>query len=115
MSSENPLLSTTYSTPFEIPPFEKIRAEHFGPAFEAAVSSHLDEIREITGSAEPTSFENTIVALEKSGELLKAWEGVFGNLTASHTSPELQEIERVVMPKYAAHWSSIYLRSEEHV
>ncbi len=104
----NPLLQT-WTTPFGLPPFASIRAEHFEPAFAEALRSHRAEIAAIANDASPATFENTLVAFDKSGSVLNRIEKVFFNLTASETSPALQGVEREMSPRLAAHYSAIYL------
>jgi peptidyl-dipeptidase Dcp len=106
----NPLLQQ-WETPFQLPPFEQILAEHFAPAFGAAMAEHCAEIAAIADSAAEPSFENTIAAFDRSGRRLARAEHVFFNLTSSETSPALQAVERDVAPKLAAHESAIYLNS----
>jgi peptidyl-dipeptidase Dcp len=107
-SSMNPLLSR-WQTPFELPPFDQIKPEHFPPAFTEAIRQAKAEIDAITRQTAAPTFANTIEALEKQGELLDRVNGVFSNLTASHTSDALQAIELDINPKLAAHASSIML------
>ena len=104
----NPLLQP-WETPFQLPPFERIRAEHFAPAFETAIAEHRAEIADIAGSAAEPTFQNTIAALDRSGRRLARAEHVFFNLASSETSPALQAVERDVVPKLASHESAIYL------
>lgn len=104
----NPLLQS-WDTPFGLPPFDAIRAEHFAPAFEVAMGEHAAEIEAIASAAEAATFDNTIVALERSGRRLTRIGQVFFNLTSSETSPALQEVERAVAPRLAAHESAVYL------
>ncbi|HET9023974.1 MAG TPA: M3 family metallopeptidase [Burkholderiaceae bacterium] len=104
----NPLLQP-WETPFQLPPFEQIRAEHFAPAFELAVREHDEEVAAIAAHPDAPTFENTVVAIDRSGRRLTRIEQVFFNLTASETSPALQAVERDVAPKLAAHESAIYL------
>jgi peptidyl-dipeptidase Dcp len=95
--------------PLEAPPFDRIAAEHYVPAFEEGMAQHLAEIRTIaTAKAAPT-FANTIEAQERAGELLTRVSQVFFNLTGSHTNPELQRIQAEVAPKLAAHRDAIWL------
>ena len=104
----NPLLQT-WQTPFEMPPFEDIQAHHFPEAFNMALSKHQIEIQDIANQeAEPT-FDNTLLALEASGALLNQTSSIFFNLSASHTSPEIQSIERDIAPKLAAHNAALFL------
>jgi peptidyl-dipeptidase Dcp len=106
----NPLLQP-WDTPFELPPFDAIRPEHFAPAFDTAIAEHVNEIDAIAQSAEPPSFDNTIASFEASGRRLTRIEQVFFNLASSETSPALQAVERDVAPKLAAHESAIYLNA----
>ncbi len=97
----NPLLSL-FDTPYGLPPFGVVQPEHFVPAFEAGMASHRAEIDAIAGQSAAPSFENTIVALEKSGRLLDQVNAVFWNLAGTDSTPELQEIERGMGPRYPA-------------
>ena len=85
----NPLL-LPWDTPFGLPPFAQIHAAHFAPALDAAMKDHWREVEAIAGNVDAPTFDNTITALDRSGALLKRASRVFFNLTASHTSPELQ-------------------------
>ncbi|MDQ6628066.1 MAG: M3 family metallopeptidase [Pseudomonadota bacterium] len=102
----NPLLQA-WNGPHGLPPFAKVRPEHFAPAFAQAMQMHLDEIDAIAGSAEPPSFANTIAAFDRSGRLLDRISGLFYNLTSSATSPALQAVERQMAPLMAAHNSRV--------
>ena len=104
----NPLLQT-WQTPFEMPPFEDIQANHFPEAFNMALAKHQTEIQNIANQQDEPSFENTLLALEASGALLNQTTSVFFNLSASHTSPEIQSIERDIAPKLAAHNAALFL------
>jgi peptidyl-dipeptidase Dcp len=106
----NPLLQK-WSTPFEMPPFEDIKAAHFHEAFNQALTNHQDEIQAIASQTQAPSFENTLLALEASGELLNQTSAIFFNLSASHTSPEIQAIERDISPKLAAHSAAMFLNA----
>jgi peptidyl-dipeptidase Dcp len=108
VSAENPLRSVS-PLPFALPPFAEISAEHCREALLAGMVEQRSEIAAIVGSAEPPTFGNTIVAMERSGQLLtRAWS-VFGNLTSSVSTPRLREIEREVAPLEAAHADAIHL------
>ena len=102
----NPLLDD-WTTPFGLPPFDRIRPEHFRPAFDAAFAAHRAEIDAIAGNPEPPTFVNTIDALELSGQSLSRVGGVFWNLAGSHTNAEIQAIEREISPVAAKHYSDI--------
>jgi len=109
--SSNPLLAR-WSTPFAIPPFEKIEPADFRSAFATSLKEHKAEIAAIARQSSRASFANTIAALEKSGRALNRVSGVFFNLAGSHTNPELQEIEREMAPQLAAHESTIMLNAK---
>ncbi len=104
----NPLLQT-WLTPFEMPPFENIQANHFPEAFNMALAKHQTEIQDIANRQDEPTFENTLLALEASGALLNQTTSVFFNLSASHTSPDIQSIERDIAPKLAAHNAALFL------
>ncbi len=108
LSADNPFASES-TLPFKAPAFDKIRIEHYQPAFHAGMKQQLAEIEAIAEqSAEPT-FENTIVAMEKSGRLLDRVEQVFFNMTSSHTNDDLQNIQKEMAPLLAAHSDNINL------
>ena len=106
--TDNPFFET-WNTPFELPPFERIKPAHFPAAFDRAMVEHLDEITAITGNPAPASFANTVEALERGGRLLNRVSRVFNNLTSSATNPELDRIDRDYAPKLAAHQMRIML------
>ncbi|MEX0945543.1 MAG: hypothetical protein WDZ38_07675, partial [Balneolaceae bacterium] len=83
--ADNPLY-TSSSLPFEAPDFDAIEAEHFKDAFRDGMAYQLEEIEEITSNSDEPTFENTMIALEKSGELLGRARRVFSNLTSAHTN-----------------------------
>ena len=105
---ENPFFSRS-ELPYELPPFGVIGEEHYLPAFERGMAEQLDEIAAITGNPEPPTVENTIVALERSGQALTRVSAVFFNQTSSDTNPEVQRIEADIAPKLAAHADTIHL------
>src|SRR5215471_10079660 len=98
-----------WNTPFELPPFDRLRPEHFPPAFDRGMQEHIGEIERIASSSEPANFANIIEGLERSGRLLRRVGRVFSNLTSSATTPELDAIDRDYAPKLAAHRSRIML------
>ncbi len=102
----NPLLKP-WTTPFEAPPFEDIKPEHFSPAIEAAMRLHDQEIDAIAANPAAPTFANTIEAMERSGRTLVDVGSVFWNLTGSNTNDALQALEREWSPKYAAHYTNI--------
>ena len=106
--TDNPLLKES-SLDFHYPPFDKIKDEHFAPAYEQGMAQQLKEIEPIASSAEPPTFENTIVALEKTGDLLGRVDRIFSNLASANTNPQLQKIESDMAPKLAAQQDAIFL------
>ena len=107
-ATTNPLLAE-WETPYGIPPFDQIRAEHYMPAFEVAMQEHLAEIEAITSSTEEPTFENTMLAFDNSGRRLEQVSLIFGMLAAAETNAELQAVEAEVMPLLAAHGDRIML------
>ncbi len=108
LSAENPFAAES-SLPFKSPPFDKIRIEHYQPAFNVGMKQQLQEIKAIAESDAPPTFENTIVAIETSGRLLNRVQQVFFNLTSSHTNDDLQNIQKEMAPLLAAHSDNINL------
>jgi peptidyl-dipeptidase Dcp len=106
--TENPLFEA-WTTPFELPPFERIRPAHFPPAFDRAMAEQAAEIAAIAAAAATPDFDNTVEALERSGRLLNRVSRVFHNLDASATNEQLQAIDRDYAPKLAAHHIAIAL------
>ena len=106
--ADNPLLQS-WDTPFGLPPFDRIRPEHFPPAFDRAMAGHESEIAVIAALPEPADFANTIEALERSGRTLTRIGRVFDNLTSSATNPALDAIDRDYAPRLAAHHTRIML------
>ena len=100
-----------WAAPFAAPPLDRFRPEHFPPAYDRALTEHAAEVAAIAGDSASPSFDNVIVALEKSGRLLTRVEGVFHNLASSATSEALQAIELEKTPRLAAHWSAITLNA----
>ena len=104
----NPFFET-WDTPFGIPPFDRIRPQHFPPAFERGMAEQQAEIDAITWAPWPPSFADTIEALERSGRLIDRVGRVFSNLDASDTNPALEAIARDFAPKLAQHQMRIAL------
>jgi peptidyl-dipeptidase Dcp len=107
----NPLLQP-WTGCFGLPPFASIGAEHFAPAFDRALAAHFAEIAAIATQTQPPTFANTAAALDASGRLLTRLQQLFSNLTASHTSPALQAVEREIAPKLAAHHSAVLTNAQ---
>lgn len=104
----NPLL-TPSTLPFGLPAFADIRPEHFTEAFDRGMGEHLAEVRAIADSDAPATFENTIVALERSGDLLTRATMLFFNLISSVATPALQAVETEYSPKLSAHDDAVTL------
>lgn len=107
-SAVNPLLQPS-TLPFQAPAFDKIKDSDFRPAILEGMKRHLAEIEAIANSTEAPTFENTIVAMEKSGKDLTRASSIFYNLTGSATNDSLQAIKEALAPKLAAHGDAITL------
>src|SRR4030042_180173 len=106
--SANPFL-TRWDTPFGVPPFDKIKNEHYMPAFLEGIKQDSAEIAAIIASiAEPT-FDNTILPLDKSGDLLAKVKSVFSNLNEANTNKEMEELNTEIAPMLSAHHDDIIL------
>ncbi|MCW1964084.1 M3 family metallopeptidase [Chryseobacterium viscerum] len=106
--SSNPFMKKS-KLQYEAPEFDKIKNEHFKPAFEYGLKQHEAEIVKIANNPAAPTFENTIVALEKSGEVLRRAQIVFSNLTSANTNPTLQALDEEYAPIFAAHSDKLYL------
>ncbi len=104
----NPLLAAS-PLQFGYPQFDRIRDEHYQPAIEQGMADHQAEIAAIAGSAEPPTFDNTIVAMERSGALLDRATRIFFGLVGAHTNDTLQKVQADIAPKMAAHMDAILL------
>jgi peptidyl-dipeptidase Dcp len=104
----NPLLEP-WTDPFGAPPFERIRVEHFRPAFDAALAQKRAEIVSIAANPEAPTFDNTICALERSGKALDRVASVFFNLAGADSNDALEQIERDIAPILARERSAIFL------
>ena len=106
--SKNVLLRE-WQTPFQTPPFDEIRSEHFMPAFRVAMEAEKAEVDAIAANREEPTFENTIEALETSGELLDRVGRVFSCLNGANTNESLQDISKAMAPLQAKHNDDIKL------
>lgn len=111
MTQNNPLLQE-WATPFAIPPFDKIRPEHFKPAVDKAIAIAKKEIEDIIACPQQPDFHNTIVALENAGTLLNRITPILFNLNSSDTTPELQDAAREVSPVLTTFGNDISLNPE---
>ena len=107
----NPLL-TEFNTPYGVPPFDLIEADHYKPAFEYAMSLHNEEVATILANKEEATFDNTILELDRSGELLANISDIFGMMCAAMNSKELQKAQEELMPRLAAHYDAITMNEE---
>ncbi|MES2076764.1 MAG: M3 family metallopeptidase [Pseudomonadota bacterium] len=107
----NPFFKAS-TLPFQYPAFDKIKDEHFAPAFAEGMRQQLKEIDAIANNAKPATFENTIVAMERSGQLLTRVQTTFGNLQGANTNDALDAVDRDMSPKLAAHGDAIYLNAK---
>lgn len=105
---ENPLL-TESPLPFHYPQFDLIKDEQFAPAYTAGMEESLREVDAIANNPEAPTFENTLVALEKSGQLLTRVDAIFSNLNSTLTNPALEAVDREMAPKLAAYTDAILL------
>ncbi|MEN5117087.1 peptidyl-dipeptidase Dcp [Luteimonas sp. TWI662] len=106
--ADNPLFVAS-TLPFQAPPFDKLKDADYQPAIEEGMKQHLAEIRKIADNTEAPTFENTIEAMERSGELLTRAANVFFMLTGANTNDTLQAAEEALAPKLAEHSDAIYL------
>jgi peptidyl-dipeptidase Dcp len=98
--------------PFHAPPFDKIKDEDYQPAIEAGMAQEIVEIQAIADNPAPPTFENTLVAMEKTGQLLKRAAAAFGAVSEANTDPALLKVRAEEAPKLAAHHDAIYLNAK---
>ncbi|GAB3412666.1 M3 family metallopeptidase [Niabella aquatica] len=110
-SLSNPFANES-GLPYHTIPFDKIKEADFEPAFEEAMKLHVNEIDKIANDTTPATFENVLVALEKSGSMLNRVSAAFYVLTGANTSDRLQRIEEKMAPVLAAHSDGIYLNEK---
>ncbi|MGE5341045.1 MAG: M3 family metallopeptidase [Candidatus Omnitrophota bacterium] len=109
--SDNPLL-TPYNTPFNVPPFDKIKDEHFMPAFKKAILEQQKEIDAIVNNPEPPNFTNTIVAFNNKGLLLSEVENIFNTFKSANTNENLQKLSEEISPMLAKDDDNIFLNEK---
>lgn len=110
-AQNNPFFAES-TLPYGLPQFDQIRAEHFLPAFERAMQIELQEIEHIASNQDAANFDNTIIAMERSGRDMDRVRRVFFNLVGANTSAELQQIQREISPRLSAHYDTINLNTE---
>jgi peptidyl-dipeptidase Dcp len=111
IQAKNPLLSK-YNTPRETIPFDEIKLNHYEPAFEEAMKMHDREIRNIVENKTKPTFQNTIEALEYSGELLSKVSSTFFNMLSAESSDEMMAIAQRIQPKMTEHANNITLNND---
>jgi peptidyl-dipeptidase Dcp len=110
-SMENPFFME-WTTPFGVPPFDEIKVEHFVPAMKEGIKQHQTEIDAIVANSDAPTFKNTILALDKSGELLSKVGSVFGPLSGADTNDEMQAAAREISPIRTAHGNNISMNAD---
>jgi peptidyl-dipeptidase Dcp len=108
-TQQNPLLVKEFDTPHGAIPFDKIKLEHYLPAFDSAIAVGKAEVAAIVNNPDQPSFENTIVALELSGRLLQRTSSIFFNLNEAETTPAMQALAKEITPKITAYEDDITL------
>ena len=110
-NDSNPLFEQ-WDTPFGTPPFDKIKSEDYLPAFEKAIQLHDDEIEKIVNNPAKPDFDNTIVALEQSGKLLKRTQHLFDAVEGANTDKVLQATSKKILPELAVHYDKITMNKK---
>ena len=105
--TDNPFFEQEWATPYGVPPFDRIRMEHYAPAFERGMSLHNEQIEAIVSSNEEPTFENTVLAYDNSGELLSRVATVFELLASAETNDQMQAYASEIFPRLAAHYDAI--------
>ena len=115
MTTADPMANNPFAKPSDLylqaPAFDRVKDEHFAPAFDAGMKEQLAEMDVIAANTEAPSFENTIAAMERSGRLLDRVNKVFGHLTNANTNDTLDKIQSDYAPKFAVHLDAIVLNS----
>ncbi|MCZ0994283.1 hypothetical protein O1L44_15880 [Streptomyces noursei] len=107
-ATSNPFFSAS-ELPYGLPPFARIRHEHFRPAFERGIAEQLAEVAAVGADSDPPTFENTVAALERSGAVLRRVSAVFFNKANADTDEATQELEAEIVPRLAAHEDAVLL------
>ncbi|MFJ2973804.1 peptidyl-dipeptidase Dcp [Kluyvera sp. NPDC087067] len=110
MTATNPFFASS-TLPYQAPPFDLIKDAHYRPAFDAALARKRQEIADIADNPQPATFDNTMVALEKSGEMLSRVTSVFFAMAASHSNAEIQQLDEQFSAELAGLANDIYLNS----
>jgi len=110
-AADNPFFSE-YDTTFKVPPFDLIKPEHFIPAYEKGMEQQKAEIEKLVNNPEAPTYDNTIVALDRSGKLLSEVSRIFSGLSGANTNDELKAIQKQMAPRLAAHRDEISLNKK---
>ena len=105
--ADNPFFEDEWTTPYGVPPFDRIKMEHYAPAFERGMSLHNEQIEAIVFSVEEPTFENTILAYDNSGQMLMRVATVFELLNSAETNDQMQAYASEIFPRLAAHYDAI--------
>ena len=108
---QNPFLQE-WDTPYGIPPYDKIKIEHYMPAIKAGIAQHEAEIQAIIDNPAAPTFENTVAALELSGDILTKVMGVLYNVAETENSPELEAVVEEATPLQSEHSDNIYMNKK---
>lgn len=111
LAASNPFAKAS-TLPFQYPQFDQIKNEDFAPAYAEGMRQHAAEVDAIANNSAPATFDNTIVALERSGQLLNRVASVFGNLSGANTNEVFEALDRELAPKLAAHSDAIRLNGK---
>ncbi len=111
LDASNPFAQPS-ALPFNYPAFDRIKDEHFLPAYAAGMAQQLREVATVANNPNAPTFENTIVAMERSGQMLQRVSAVFSNLLSANTNDRLDAIDREMSPRLAAHIDAIYLNDK---
>ena len=106
------ILLTEFTTPFGVPPFDKIELDDYMPAFKEAIAQQQKEVDDIVGQTAAPDFENTIVALDQSGSLLRKVNAVFSGLNSANTNDEMQALSRELSPLLSKNSDDIRLNKD---
>ncbi len=110
-TADNPLLQK-FDTPFGVPPYDKIKPEHYLPALEVAIKEHNKEIEKIVNNPQPPTFENTVVAYARSGRLFDRVTNIFFTVNEANTSDEMEKIAEQITPMVSSHEDDILLNEK---
>ncbi|HVF35897.1 MAG TPA: M3 family metallopeptidase [Candidatus Saccharimonadia bacterium] len=111
LPASNPFASTS-TLAYQYPPFDRIKDEHYAPAFDAGMKEQLAEVEAIANSKDPPTFQNTIVPLERSGQTLGRAQAVFFSMAGANTNDTIQKIQTEYAPKLSAHGDAIALNGK---